>query len=107
MGDVKRLAVCVLAAASGLAEQPELAKKPACTAANHGRFWPEAANSDTKAARRYSQCGTLEICALGAWKYKWKPLSVNVRQLGKTQKEPSPECVVTPVPENSEVSTSK
>ena len=90
---VKRIILCVLVAASGLAEQPRLPKKPACNAAARGRFWPEVADSDPKLARKLSRCGSLEICTMSGWHYKWQLVMVNVRQLGKTPQDPSLECV--------------
>jgi hypothetical protein len=90
---MKRIILCVLVAASGLAkEQESVAQKPACRAAIHGHFWPETANTDTNAARKLAQCGTLEICTTTGWRYKWQPVTVNVRQLGKAQQELTPAC---------------
>ena len=89
---MKRLIVCVLVAAAGLAEQPQLPGKAACNAATRGRFWPEAANGDPQAARKLSQCGSLELCTVSSWRYKWRPVTVNVRQLGKGPHEPTAAC---------------
>ena len=89
---MKRLILCVLVAASGLAEQPQVPRKAACNAATRGKFWPEAANGDPQTARKLSQCGSLELCTVSNWRYKWRPVAVNVRQLGKVQHEPSTEC---------------
>ena len=61
-------------------------------AAIHGRFWPEAANTDSDAARKLAQCGLLEICTRTTFRYKWQPVTVNVRQLGKSPQEPTPGC---------------
>ena len=79
-------------AAVAMAEQQSLPARPACNAASRGRFWPVAANSDPKAMRQLSQCGSLEICSLGMWRYRWKPVAVNIRQMGKTPLEPTAEC---------------
>jgi len=62
------------------------AQKPPCNAANQGRFWPEEANINRDAARRLSQSGELETCALAVWKYKWKRLSVNARNAVNAKK---------------------
>jgi len=35
------------------------------------------------------QCGVLEMCARGAWRYKWQAVAVNVRLLGKTPRTPT------------------
>jgi len=58
----------------------------------HGRFWPDAANDDVRAARRLAQCGVLDICTDTGRRYKWRPVAVNVRQLGKTPQAPTPAC---------------
>jgi len=91
---VKRLILCVLVAAGGWAEQPQVQfpGKAACNAAMRGKFWPEAANNDPQMARKLSQCGSLELCTISNWRYKWRPVTVNVRQLGKARQEPSAEC---------------
>ena len=70
-------AIFLLSAISTLAQE----QKPACTASNHGRFWPEEANAGAGAARQFSQRGELEMCALVMWKYQWRKLTVNVRNL--------------------------
>jgi hypothetical protein len=90
---MKRIILCVLVAASGLAKEPDAIQKPACKAALHGKFWPDAANTDVKAAGRLAQCGALEICTTTGWRYKWQPVTVNVRQLGKSPQDPTPACV--------------
>ena len=56
-------------------------QKPACTAANHGRFWPEEANNSAQAAHQLSHSGELEMCSVVVWKYQWRKLTVNVRDL--------------------------
>jgi hypothetical protein len=89
---VKRIIPCVLLAASGLAVQPPVPGKAVCNAASRGRFWPEIANSDRRIAGKLSQCGVLEMCTMSRWRYKWRPVTVNIRQLGKTPQGPSPEC---------------
>jgi len=90
---MKRTILCMLLAASGLAKDQEpTVQKPACRAAIHGHFWPDAANTDGNAARKLAQCGSLEICATTGWRYKWQPVTVNVRQLGKAPQEVTPAC---------------
>ena len=90
---MKRIIFCLWIAAGCLAKEPEATQRPACHAAIHGRFWPEAANTDGIAARKLAQCGALDICTTTGWRYKWQPVTVNVRQLGKTPQEPSQACV--------------
>jgi hypothetical protein len=89
---VKRIVFCTLLCAIGLAEQPQASKKPACNAAMRGRFWPDQANSNPQAVRELSRCGALDICTGGNWRYRWRPVTVNVRQLGKTPQEPTAAC---------------
>jgi hypothetical protein len=95
---VKRIILCVLVAAVGLAEQPRVAGKPVCNASARGRLWPEAANGDPRTARKLLQCGSLEMCTLGTFRYKWRPVAVNVRQLGKTPQGPTAECAALMAP---------
>jgi len=71
------LAVIVALTAISISEQ---AHRPACNAATQGRLWPAEANVSTNAARQLFQAGELEICSQALWKYKWVPLSVNVRK---------------------------
>ena len=80
-------------AAGGLCRESKPTDRPACGAELHGRYWPDAANTDMHAARKLAQCGALEICTDAGRRYKWKPVTVNVRQLGKTPREPTPACV--------------
>jgi hypothetical protein len=90
---MKRIVLCVLVAATALAKDQETnIQRPACKAAIRGHFWPDAANTDVIAARRLAQCGSLDICTATAWRYKWKPVTVNVRQLGKAPQDPTPAC---------------
>lgn len=90
---MKRIVLCLLVAASGLAkEQEPVAARPACRPSIRGHFWPDAANNDSNAARKLAQCGALEICTVSGWRYKWKPVTVNVRQLGKAPQEMTPAC---------------
>jgi hypothetical protein len=75
-----------------LSTQPAF-EKPACTAANHGRFWPEAANASPEAARRLSRCGALQMCIVVRHRYRWEPLSVHVSQAGRKHPEPAAACL--------------
>jgi hypothetical protein len=70
---ISRLLLLTLTAAMlGSAEAP----KPECNAKSHGMFWPDAANSDRAVMRRAADCGELEMCSLGLWRYRWTPLTV-------------------------------
>jgi len=62
------------------------AHKPICNAKSHGQLWPEDANSNRDSARELSQKGELEMCTAVAWRYKWRRLSVNVRDLVKAKR---------------------
>jgi hypothetical protein len=84
------ITVGLLIAAASLAEQ-----KPACNKSNHGRFWPEAANSSAEARRTAARDGSLEMCSYGIWKYRWEPLTVNVQRLADARKVPAPAFVNT------------
>jgi hypothetical protein len=57
--------------------------KPPCNAVNHGRLWPEAANSSPDVAGQLSRSGELEMCTVSIWKYRWKRLTVDIRELEK------------------------
>jgi len=83
----------VLLAAGALTKESEPIERPVCSAAIHGRLWPTTANTDYGAARKLAQCGSLDICTNTGRRYKWKPVTVNVRQLGKTPQEPTAACV--------------
>lgn len=61
--------------------------KPVCNVANHGRYWPEAANGSPRSVRAFYQSGVLEVCSAGEWKYKWMPLSVHISRLGKKRRD--------------------
>jgi hypothetical protein len=84
--------LCLLLSANVLARAPGNSSKPACRAAIRGQFWPQAANNDSKVAQKLSQCGALEMCSVTTWRYKWLPVTVNVRQLGKNPQQPTAAC---------------
>jgi hypothetical protein len=63
--------------------------RPACTADNAGRFWPDEANDNPKFAAALMPYGYPEVCTLRDGKYVWRSLTVSVKQLrkdGKRQK---------------------
>ena len=66
-------------------------EKPPCNARNIGELWPEQVYSD---ARR-NRCEQVFICSPAEWKYRWKPLTVHVSQLGKSLKRDDPACSKT------------
>ncbi|HUA61569.1 MAG TPA: hypothetical protein VML19_22610 [Verrucomicrobiae bacterium] len=84
--------LAALLASGGIVKEAHPVDKPVCTTTIHGRFWPDAANADAGARRKLAQCGLLEICTDTGRRYKWKPVTVNIRQLGKTPQEPTPAC---------------
>ena len=59
------------------------AERPVCNAQTHGQFWPTEANGSRDALRTLLQQGQLQMCTYGTWKYKWRPMSVNVRDLAR------------------------
>jgi len=85
---MKRLPALALFGILCFADQPT---QPECNAANHGRFWPEEANSDRALARKLYQSGELEMCSVAPpkytiyWKYKWQHISVNAHSASKTK----------------------
>jgi hypothetical protein len=83
----------ILIAINCLAEAPP---KAACNASNHARFWPEEANHNPALQRKLAQSGELELCSYGTWKYKWIPVTLNVKRLPKKparakEEPPSPD----------------
>ena len=53
--------------------------RPKCEKATRTQFWPEEANSDSRAAMRLAREGKLLICTRGAWRYGWRPVALNLR----------------------------
>ena len=81
---MKLTAVLSLFCASVFAEDmPRDAQRPVCDAKTNGQFWPAVANGDRDAARKFVQQGELQMCTAHRWKYKWKSLSVNIRDLAR------------------------
>jgi hypothetical protein len=88
------LAACIpalaalLPAASLAATAGQPAAKPRCSARIQGQFWPEEANHDRDLMRKMVQSGDLEVCSLQVWKYRWKPVSINVaREMQKRERK--------------------
>ena len=94
---VKRIILCGVLTAHALANQMPAPARPACNIASRGRFWPDAANTNPMAAVKLAQCGSLEVCTAGAWKYRRRPVTVDVRQLGKNPQQPTAECIAATV----------
>ena len=61
--------------------------RPACTAENAGRFWPDEANDNPKFAAALMPYGYPQMCTLYEGKYAWRSLTVSVRQLRKDTKQ--------------------
>ena len=57
--------------------------RPACTAENAGRFWPDEANNNPKFAAALMPYGYPEVCTLRDGKYAWRSFTVPVKQLRK------------------------
>lgn len=55
--------------------------RPACNKANRARFWPDAANTDRAVLSRATQEGTLEMCTVSGWRYRWEPVAVTWKSL--------------------------
>ena len=88
-GIVMRLIFIVAACALCIADD---AGKPQCNSRRQGELWPRAANFDSVLRSKLNHCGQLEICGLQIWRYKWKPVSVHVSQLGKQPQPVSAAC---------------
>jgi hypothetical protein len=82
---MKLIAVLSLICTAGLAGESE---RPVCNAKTRGQFWPAEANGSRDATRALAQQGGLQMCTFGTWKYKWKPMSVNVRDLAREKRMP-------------------
>ena len=59
----------------------EAPAKPACTADNAGRLWPEEANDNPKFAAALNPYGYPEVCTFKHGKYTWKSSTVSLDQL--------------------------
>ena len=55
--------------------------RPACNAANVGRYWPAEANDNPKFAAALMHYGYPEVCTLRKGSYGWRSLTLNVNQL--------------------------
>lgn len=60
--------------------------KPLCNAKMAGRFWPATAETSAKSQRKLAQDGELEVCVCRNWRYKWRPVTVNVHRLEEARK---------------------
>jgi len=71
----------------GAAETPA---KPACTADNAGRLWPDEANDNPKFAAALKPYGYPEVCMLTNGVYSWTSPTVSLDQLrkGASKKRP-------------------
>lgn len=82
--------VCgILSLAIVFADGPE---RPACNAATLGKLFPTQANGNHQLTNKLFNCGELQVCTRGRWKYRWSPLSVRIDQLardGRSQKAPA------------------
>ena len=68
----KSILVALLLALPSYGQEPD-ARKPLCTKQNLGMLW-----HDTDAA---SPRAAVEICSVAAWRYRWKPATVDVSEL--------------------------
>jgi hypothetical protein len=74
----------------GSAAMADSPPKPACTAANVGRFWPDEANDNPKFAAALTPYGYPEICTFSGKTYRWRSLTVPVNRLRKEPKRRAP-----------------
>ena len=71
----KRLMLVPALMGSLCCAQDGQAQKPACNAENHGMLWPEHISGHDQVP--------VEMCSVHLWKYKWRPLTVDVSDLVK------------------------
>jgi hypothetical protein len=74
----------VLTATCGFGDN--VAGKPACDAKSLSKFWPDAANSDSRTLFDLSRTGQLELCTRGTFRYKWRALTVSYQEIRATEK---------------------
>jgi hypothetical protein len=75
------LVVCgMLSLAMSFAESPD---RPACNAVTLGKLFPTQANGNHQLTNKLFNCGELQVCTRGRWRYRWSPLSVRIDQLTK------------------------
>ncbi len=96
--------IALLLATFASAEEPPVK----CDKERGGEFWPEVANHDPAARGRAMHCGTLYLCSQGRWRWKWRSVTVNYRQLAKnkTDAEPDKACRVEATTGEGQVLTS-
>jgi len=84
-----RSAVLVLLSV-GIGAAADAPAKPACTADNAGRLWPDEANDNPKFAAALKPYGYPEVCMLTNGVYSWRSPTVSVDQLrkGASKKRP-------------------
>jgi hypothetical protein len=58
--------------------QDDQAQKPVCNSENHGMLWPANISSRDHVP--------VEMCSVHLWKYKWRPLTVDVSDFVKGAK---------------------
>jgi len=58
--------------------QDDEAQKPVCNSENHGMFWPTHISGHDHVP--------VEMCSVHLWKYKWRPLTVDVSDFVKSAK---------------------
>jgi hypothetical protein len=57
-----------------------LSTRPTCNAKLRSSFWPLEANTDPAVGRKMAREGRLEICTVVGLRYKWSPLTLNVKR---------------------------
>lgn len=82
---VYRVVCGIFSIVLALAEGPV---RPACNADMLSKMWPLAANGNKQLTNRLFNCGELQVCTRGKWRYRWVSLSVRLDQLNKTGQAP-------------------
>jgi len=80
----------VLLLCVGFGATAETGAKPACTAENAGRFWPDEANDNPKFAAALKPYGYPEICTPANGAYSWKSPTVSLDQLRRDASKKRP-----------------
>jgi len=80
---------CLLSVALAFAAHPP---RSACSKHTHGRLWPEEANADRSVAIQLMRSGEVYLCSYGRLRYRWEPLSTDLKTLQAAHLHPKNEA---------------
>ena len=80
----------LLSLSVGVCAAADAPAKPACTADNAGRLWPDEANDNPKFAAALRPYGYPEVCTLEHGVYIWKSTTVSLDQLRRDASKKRP-----------------